>query len=252
MSRDVIFDEAIMLRGFPTNDSCDTTQQKSGMHMELQISELASTSSSKSCSDEQDNIDTSNQLQLLAQPTTQYTIARNIDRRTTKKPQRFTEADLVAYAVSVAEDIDLIGEPSNYAEAINSEDSDKWMIVMHREMEPLHKNGTWTLEILHKNKKTIYCKWVFKRKEGILGFEEGRHKARLISKGYSQISGVDFTDVFSPVVKHSFIRSLLCIVVMHDFELDQLDVKTAFLHGELEEDIYMQQSERFVVPGKED
>ncbi|KAG8497142.1 hypothetical protein CXB51_008390 [Gossypium anomalum] len=89
-------------------------------------------------------------------------------------------------------------------------------------------------------------------KEGTLGVEEARYKVRLVAKGYSQIPGVDFTDVFSPVVKHSSIRALLGIVAMYDLELEQLDVKTAFLHGELEEDIYMQQPEGFIVLEKED
>ncbi|KAG8496781.1 hypothetical protein CXB51_008001 [Gossypium anomalum] len=100
---------------------------------------------------------------------------------------------------------------------------------------------TWDLVKLPKGKKTVRCKWVFKKKEGTPGVEEPKYKARLVAKGYSQVPGVDFTDVFSPVVKHSSIRALLGIVAMHDLELEQLDVKTAFLHGELEEDIYMQQ-----------
>ncbi|KAG8489449.1 hypothetical protein CXB51_017818 [Gossypium anomalum] len=91
-----------------------------------------------------------------------------------------------------------------------------------------------------------------KRKKGTLGVEEPRYTARLVVKGYSQIPGVDFTDAFSPVVKHSLIRALLDIVAMHDLELEQLDVKTAFLHGELEENIYMQQPESFTVSKKED
>ena len=69
---------------------------------------------------------------------------------------------------------------------------------------------------------------MFKKKEGTPGVEEPRYKARLVIKGYSQIPGVDFTDVFSPVVKHSSIRALLGIVAMHDLELEQLDVKAAF------------------------
>ena len=105
---------------------------------------------------------------------------------------------------------------------------------------------------LPKGKKAVRCKWVFKRKEGTPGVEDARYKARLVAKGYSQIPGVDFTDVFSPVVKHSSIRALLGIVALHDFELEQMDVKTAFLNGELEEDIYMQQPEGFTVLGKED
>ena len=90
-----------------------------------------------------------------------------------------------------------------------------------------------------------------KKKEAMSPSEPTRYKARLVAKGCSQISGIDFNDVFSPVVKHSSIRTLLSIVAMRDFELEQLDVKTAFLHGELEEDIYMDQPEGFVVPEKE-
>ena len=73
----------------------------------------------------------------------------------------------------------------------------------------------------------------------------------MVAKGYSQIPGIDYNEVFSPVVKHSSIRTLLSIVALNDFDLEQLDVKTAFLHGELEEDIYMEQPEGFVIPGKE-
>jgi len=122
---------------------------------------------------------------------------------------------------------------------------------MHDEMESLEKNGTWDLVRLPREKKPIRCKWVFKRKEGVSPNDEARYKARLVAKGYSQISGIDYNEVFSPVVKHSSIRTLLSIVAMHDFELEQLDVKTVFLHGELEEDIYMEQPEGFVIPGKE-
>jgi hypothetical protein len=117
------------------------------------------------------------------------------------------------------------------------------MAAMHDEMESLEKNGTWNLVQLPKGKKTVCCKWIFERKEE-------SYKARLVAKGYSQIPGIYFNDVFSPVVKHSSIRTLLSIVAMHDYELEQLDVKTAFLYGELEEVIYMDQPEGFVVLGK--
>jgi hypothetical protein len=81
--------------------------------------------------------------------------------------------------------------------------------------------------------------------------EPPRYKSRLDAKGFSQILGIYYTDVYSPVVKHSSIRTFLSLVAMHDYEIDQLDVKTAFLHGDLEEDIYMDQPEGFIVPGKE-
>ena len=90
-----------------------------------------------------------------------------------------------------------------------------------------------------KKKKTIRCKWIFKRKEGLSPSEPPMFKTRLIAKGYSQIPGIDYNDVFSPVVKHSSIHTFFSIFTSHDLELEQLDVKTAFLHRVLEEDIYM-------------
>ncbi|KAI0494762.1 hypothetical protein KFK09_024905 [Dendrobium nobile] len=105
---------------------------------------------------------------------------------------------------------------------------------------------------LPKGKKTVKCKWVYKRKEGIPDVEEARFKARLVAKEYNQVPGVDFNDVFSPIVKHTSIRILLGLVAVDDLELEQLDVKIAFLHGELEDVIYMVQPEGFVVEGIED
>ncbi|KAG8503539.1 hypothetical protein CXB51_001508 [Gossypium anomalum] len=123
---------------------------------------------------------------------------------------------------------------------------------MQEEIESLHKNKTRGLVKLPKGKKAIRCKWVFKKKKGTPGVEELIYKVRLVVKGYSQIISVNFADVFSPVVKHSSIRALLSIVVMHDLELEQLDVKTIFLNVELDEDIYMQQLDGFTATEKED
>ncbi|KAG8474425.1 hypothetical protein CXB51_033824 [Gossypium anomalum] len=135
----------------------------------------------------------------------QYSIAKNKTRREIRPPKKYAKIDLVSYALNVTEDIDANQEPSNYSEAISCEDSEKWMFAMQEEMESLHKNKTWNLVKLPKGKKTVRCKWVFKKKEGTPGVEEPRYKVRLVAKGYSQIPGVDFTDVFSPVVKHSSI-----------------------------------------------
>jgi hypothetical protein len=103
---------------------------------------------------------------------------------------------------------------------------------------------------LPAGKKAVRCKWIFKRKEGSSPSEATRFKVRLVAKGFTQIPGIDYNDVFSLVVKHSSIRALLGIIAMHDFELEQLDVKTTFFHGDLEE-IYMDQPEGFIMPGKE-
>ncbi|KAG8492966.1 hypothetical protein CXB51_010297 [Gossypium anomalum] len=236
ISRDVVFYETAMLPNLSLKDSSNKENQK-------QVEHQINTESTPQASTKIEN-------RVASLP--QYSIAKNKTRREIKPPKKYAEADLVAYALNVDEDIDANQEPSNYSKAISCEDSEKWMFAMQEEMESLHKNKTWDLVKLPKGKKIVRCKWVFKKKEGTPEVEEPRYKARLVAKGYSQIPGVDFTDVFSPVVKHSSIRALLGIVAIHDLELEQLDVKTVFLHGELEEDIYMQQPEGFTVSEKAD
>eukprot|EP00253_Pinus_taeda_P009951 PITA_09951 len=115
---------------------------------------------------------------------------------------------------------------------------------MKEEMMALSKNGTWDLVELPKGKKTVGCKWVFKLKRGVNDTED-RYKARLVAKGFSQKAGIDFHEIFSPVVKIVSIRTVLALVALFDLELQQLDVKTAFLHGDLDEEIYMEQPEGF-------
>jgi hypothetical protein len=110
---------------------------------------------------------------------------------------------------------------------------------MQEEMQSLEKNVTWDGVRLPKQKTAVRCKWIFKRKKGLSPNEPPRFKARLVAKGFSQIPSVDYTDVFSLVVKHTSTRAFFGIIAMHDLELEQLDVKTTFLHGELEEEIYI-------------
>lgn len=94
--------------------------------------------------------------------------------------------------------------------------------------------------------------WVFKRKKGIPRVEPARYKSKLVAKGFTQRDGVDFNEIFSPVVKHSSIRISLSIVAHFEMELEQMDVKTTFLHGNLEEKILMRQPVGYEASGKED
>ena len=113
------------------------------------------------------------------------------------------------------------------------------------------KNEAWDLVELPAGRKPIGSKWVFKKKTNAEGKVE-KYKARLVAKGYSQVLGIDFGDIFSPVAKVTSIRLLLSVAIAFYFEVEQMDVKTTFIHGDLEEEIYMKQPEGFVVEGKKE
>ena len=114
----------------------------------------------------------------------------------------------------------------------------KWTQAIKEEMEALMKNKTWNLVPLPRGKKTVGCKWVFSIKHKADGSIE-RYKARLVAKGYTQTFGVDYQETFSPVAKLNTVRVLLSLAANLDWPLHQFDVKNAFLHGDLEEEVYM-------------
>ena len=121
---------------------------------------------------------------------------------------------------------------------------------MQEELKSLQDNNTFELVELLKGKKALKNKWVFKLK-----LEESnsqpRYKARLVVKGFRQKKGIDFEEIFSPVMKMSSIRVALGLAASMNLEIEQLDVKTAFLHGDLKEEIYMEQPKGFEVKSKE-
>jgi hypothetical protein len=108
-------------------------------------------------------------------------------------------------------------------------------------MSFMDKNNVWDLVDLPPGRKTIGNKWVLKVKHKADSSID-RYKARLVAKGYTQRKGIDYEDTFSPVVRFASIRLILSIVAKQDLELFQMDVKTTFLNGELDEEIYMAQS----------
>ncbi|CAA7047040.1 unnamed protein product [Microthlaspi erraticum] len=182
---------------------------------------------------------------------TNYQLARDRGRRQPKPPAKFSDYSEVAFALLTAEFV-TSEEPSCYHEARRSKDWVKWNGGMTEEMESLWKNGTWIIVDRPKDKKVIGSRWLYRLKSGIPGVESERHKARVVARGFTQKEGIDYQEVFAPVVKHLSIRILMSLVVKEDLELEQMDVKTAFLHGELEEELYMEQPEGFVVDPKKD
>ena len=109
--------------------------------------------------------------------------------------------------------------------------------------------GVYSLVERKKDMRPLKCKWVLKRKRAADGSIE-RYKARLVAKGFSQRKGIDYDEVFAPVARHATLRTLLAICAHDDLEIEQIDVKTAFLNGELQEDIYMDAPEGYDFGGK--
>ncbi len=129
-------------------------------------------------------------------------------------------------------------------EALNGEDAKKWEMAMQEEYDSLVVNNTWSLVPLPKGRKPISCKWVFKIKHGVDG-EVECYKARLVERSFTQTFGVDYNETFAPVAKFVSICCILALAAIEDMEIHQMDVKIAFFNGDLEEEIYMEQPERF-------
>ncbi|QRW10540.1 Copia-like polyprotein/retrotransposon [Ceratobasidium sp. AG-Ba] len=134
--------------------------------------------------------------------------------------------------------------PATYDEAMGREDAPRWLEAMLEELRSIDKFGVWSDVDPPSWANIVGCRWVYDYKRDASGAVT-RYKARLVAKGYSQRAGVDSNEIWSPVARLTAIRVLLAIVAAKDYELDQLDVKTAFLHSPLKEQIYMHQPEGF-------
>ncbi|CAN1852203.1 Retrovirus-related Pol polyprotein from transposon TNT 1-94 [Linum perenne] len=127
-------------------------------------------------------------------------------------------------------------EPNSYGEAKNEL---CWVNAMKDELAAMEENHTWDLVPLPEGKRTVGCRWVYRIKYRSDGTVE-RHKARLVAKGFTQIYGIDFLDTFSPVAKINSVKTLLAVASIKGWHLQQMDVSNAFLHGDLDEEVYMQ------------
>ncbi|GJX29675.1 retrotransposon protein, putative, ty1-copia subclass [Tanacetum coccineum] len=135
-----------------------------------------------------------------------------------------------------------LGEPANYKAALLDPESDKWLNAMNVEMQSMKDNEVWELVDLPPDGKTVGHKWLFKKKTDMDGAVH-TYKARLVAKGFTQTPGIDYEETFSPVADIRAIRILIAIAAFYDYEIWQMDVKTAFLNGYLNEEVYMEQLE---------
>lgn len=127
-------------------------------------------------------------------------------------------------------------DPITFKQATESDQYDKWNTGVEAEMKSMYDNGVWELVVPSGNQRAIGCKWVYKTKRATDGSIE-RHKARLVAKGFTQKEGIDYTETFSPVSTKDAFRIVMALVAHFNMELHQMDVKMAFINGELDEDL---------------
>ncbi|GKB98534.1 retrotransposon protein, putative, ty1-copia subclass [Tanacetum coccineum] len=135
-----------------------------------------------------------------------------------------------------------LNEPGNYKAALSDPESDKWLDAMNVKMQSMKDNKVWDLVDLLLDGKTVGSKWLFKKKTNMDGAVH-TYKARLLAKGFTQSYGVDYEETFSLIVYIRAIRILIAIAVFYDYEIWQMDIRTAFLNGHLSEEVYMVQPE---------
>jgi len=130
------------------------------------------------------------------------------------------------------------GDPNSFKKAMDSSEFTFWKEAIDNEIKFIIENNTWILTDFTLRCKPVGCKWIFKKK---LRPDDtvDKYKARLVAKGFTQQKGIDFFDTYSPIVRISSIKILLALASIHNLFIHQMDVKTAFLNGDLEEEIYM-------------
>ena len=158
------------------------------------------------------------------------------------KPREFYEGGFAAFLAQVAASV----APIHYKDVMNRRDRRQWEKAMDTEIKSIMRNNTWKLVARPPGKRVIGSRWIYKLKYG------GLHKAHFIAKGYLQHPGFDFDETFAPVARFATIRTLLAIATGLGLRVHHMDVKTAFLYGDLDEEIYVEQPEGYVVPGQED
>ncbi|GJT46029.1 retrovirus-related pol polyprotein from transposon TNT 1-94 [Tanacetum coccineum] len=141
-------------------------------------------------------------------------------------------------------------EPTSYREAVTSSEGQQWREAIKSEIESILQNHTWELVDLPPGCKPLGYKWIFKKKMKADGTVD-KYKARVVIQGFRQREGLDYFDTYSPVTRITSIRMIIAIAALRNLEIHQMDVKTAFLNGDLEEEIYMNQPEGFIAPGQE-
>lgn len=256
ISRDVIFHEKIISKTYELNDdACDDLDnipitrldnENASVNAEqvreynetiteaVQAPNNTSIVSISDTSGEYESIDEHNDDPEYEPDET--VVIQNENRPVTRSVSGLNPLNLINFA--------FIAEPITVREALASSESAMWKEAMQNEMNSLEENNTWTLVNIPPGRKPLKTKCVFTTKMDMNGIIV-RYKARLVAKGCSQLFGIDYNETFSPVVRYSTIRFLIALSVKNKLKIDQMDAITAFLQGELDEEIYIEQPEEF-------
>jgi hypothetical protein len=141
-------------------------------------------------------------------------------------------------------------EPNTLREALKRPDGDKYLEAAYEEIQAHLENRTWELMRLPHGKRAIGSRWVFKIKRDATGAIE-RYKGRVVAKGFAQRPGVDYTETFAPTARFASLRTVIALAALEDWELESIDISTAFLNGEIDAEVYMKQPEGFEAVGHE-
>ena len=165
---------------------------------------------------------------------------------------KLPDAFLTAFSLAALQDpvdVALLPDPQSYSEAMRSPDSRKWVDAIQAEYDSLMENNTWKVAILPPGRKALTTKWVLKKKLGPVG-EILKYKARMVARGFQQVEGYDYTETYSGVVKAAAYRLMFALMVLNKWTCHQMDVSTAFLNGDVLEEIYIHPPQGYTNPGK--
>jgi hypothetical protein len=137
----------------------------------------------------------------------------------------------------------LIPESSCHGEATGQQ---VWQDAMTEEYQSIMKNDVWDIVPRPEGKSVVTSKWIYKIKYAADGSVE-KYKARFVARGFSQVEGIDYEETFAPVARYTSIRTIITLATSMGWKLHQMDVKTTFLNGEIEEEVYIEQPEGFVI-----
>ncbi|XP_048481491.1 uncharacterized protein LOC105390889 [Plutella xylostella] len=229
--RDVVFIEDSVKKDFTITLSDMSTQDneenKDNNNCTRKVSSVKDNSIDVSIQDDDEDYVPDGPVQITMPPT-----QRNLRPRKNVMPTYLCESE------------DIVSDPHTAQEALASNNALKWKEAMDCEYNSLVENNTWTLCDLPSGCKAIPCKWVFKTKMDDKG-NISRHKARLVIKGYEQREGIDYTEVYAPVVRSTSLRHMIGLAAKLKLDIEQLDAMTAFLQGDIDVELYMEQPSQY-------